>query len=251
MGKCRNCNQCKYKCNQYGDIEIRKEYIVALAGNPNVGKSTVFNELTGLKQHTGNWPGKTVANARGNYDYLESKFEIVDLPGTYSLFANSVEEEIARDFICFEKPDVTIVVIDATALERNLNLVLQVLELTDKVVICLNLIDEAKKKGLLIDIPGLENELGVPVVGTIARDDKRLEQLKNEILLVASGYKINKPKAIKYNEEIESLVEEIIPSIEELSTEINSRWLALRIVDGDYKILSGVKEHLLKVDKED
>lgn len=122
------------------------QYVVALAGNPNTGKSTVFNSLTGLHQHTGNWPGKTVVNARGEFKFKSSEYVLVDLPGTYSLFATSAEEEVARDFICFGDPDVTVVVADATCLERNLNLVYQIMELTDKVVLCVNLIDEAKKK---------------------------------------------------------------------------------------------------------
>src|SRR6056297_532115 len=146
--------------------------IIALAGNPNTGKSTVFNSLTGLKQHTGNWPGKTVTKARGYYNYKENKFNIIDLPGTYSLLVNSTEEKIARDFICFAKPDVTVVVADATNLERNLNLVLQITELTDNVVLCLNLMDEAEKKNIKIDITGLENDLQIPVVPTVAREGK-------------------------------------------------------------------------------
>lgn len=247
---CGGCSKCSAQCN-INRNEIKDKYTIALAGNPNVGKSTVFNALTGLRQHTGNWPGKTVANATGIYNYLDIKFEIVDLPGTYSLFANSVEEEIARDFICFDKPDVTIVVVDATALERNLNLVLQVLELTDKVVVCLNLIDEAKSKGILVDAPALEEELGVPVVPTVARDGKGLEQLKNNVMLIASDYIQTKPKRLQYSEEIEEMVEKIIPSIEAISTDVNSRWIALRFVDGDDKIIDGVKANLLNSGKED
>lgn len=143
-----------------------QEWVIALAGNPNVGKSTVFNSLTGLRQHTGNWPGKTVDNAQGTYTYKNQQFLLVDLPGTYSLLAQSVEEEIARDFICFGKPDATVVVLDATALERNLNLALQIMEITSRVVICVNLMDEARKKGIKIDLQALRKELGVPVVAT-------------------------------------------------------------------------------------
>ncbi|MCG4585401.1 50S ribosome-binding GTPase, partial [Anaerosalibacter bizertensis] len=126
--------------------------VIALAGNPNTGKSTLFNYLTGLKQHTGNWPGKTVANAKGTFNYEDESFLLVDLPGTYSIFANSQEEEIARNFICFGEPEITVVVVDSTSLERNLNLVLQIMEITDNVVVSLNLIDEAKRKGIKIDI---------------------------------------------------------------------------------------------------
>ncbi|MDD3074162.1 MAG: FeoB small GTPase domain-containing protein, partial [Eubacteriales bacterium] len=124
----------------------RNEKVIALAGNPNTGKSTVFNSLTGMNQHTGNWPGKTVATAQGRYQYGDDNYLLVDLPGTYSLLSASVEEEVARDFICFGQPDVTVVVADATCLERNLNLILQILEITDRVVVCVNLMDEAKRK---------------------------------------------------------------------------------------------------------
>ncbi|HBM75722.1 MAG TPA: ferrous iron transport protein B, partial [Clostridiaceae bacterium] len=135
-----------FKIDHTGD-----EFVIALAGNPNVGKSTVFNSLTGLNQHTGNWPGKTVTNAQGYYKHKDKDFILVDIPGTYSLMSNSVEEEVARDFVCFGKPDATVVVTDATCLERNLNLVLQTLEITDKVVVCVNLMDEAKRKKITID----------------------------------------------------------------------------------------------------
>jgi ferrous iron transport protein B len=145
------------------------DYVVALAGNPNTGKSTVFNALTGLRQHTGNWPGKTVTRAEGGFEYADQRFKLVDLPGTYSLLSTSLDEEIARDFILFGQPDVTVVVVDATRLERNLNLVIQVLEITDRAVICLNLMDEAHRHGLEVDERRLSRDLGVPVVPTSAR----------------------------------------------------------------------------------
>ena len=153
-------------------LESSDDIVVALAGNPNTGKSTVFNSLTGLNQHTGNWPGKTVSNAQGKFTHNDKKYILVDLPGTYSLLANSVEEQVARDFICFGKPHITVVVTDATTLERNLNLVLQILEITDKVVVCVNLMDEAKRKKISIDLKKLSYLLGVPVVGTSARSGK-------------------------------------------------------------------------------
>ena len=144
------------------------DYVVALAGNPNTGKSTVFNALTGLRQHTGNWPGKTVARAEGGFSVGGQRYKLVDLPGTYSLLSASLDEQIARDFVLFGKPDVTVIVVDATRLERNLNLVLQVLEITDRAVVCLNLIDEARRKGLDVDDRRLARDLGVPVVATSA-----------------------------------------------------------------------------------
>jgi len=150
---------------------------IALAGNPNTGKSTLFNTLTGLKQHTGNWPGKTVVHAEGTFEHKGEQYVLVDLPGTYSLFSNSTDEEVARDYIIFDHPDATIVVLDATSLERNLNLALQVLEMTNNVIICINLIDEAEKKGIRIDEKKLARELGVPVVKISARNKKGIGQL--------------------------------------------------------------------------
>lgn len=162
-------------------LEIRKrqedDKVIALAGNPNVGKSTVFNEMTGMNQHTGNWPGKTVANAQGYANDGEQGYVMVDIPGCYSLMAHSSEEEVARDFICFENPDAVIVVCDATCLERNLNLVLQILEANRRAVVCVNLMDEAKKKSISIRFDVLEERLGVPVIGTAARSGKGLEQI--------------------------------------------------------------------------
>lgn len=153
------------------------DFVVALAGNPNTGKSTVFNYLTGLRQHTGNWPGKTVTRAEGGFEYSEKKFKLVDLPGTYSLLSTSTDEEVARDFILFGQPDVTVIVVDATRVERNLNLVLQILEITNRAVLCLNLKDEAKRNGISIDDRTLSKELGIPVVPTSARQGEGMNEL--------------------------------------------------------------------------
>ncbi|WP_396276530.1 ferrous iron transport protein B [Haloimpatiens lingqiaonensis] len=222
------------------------KYIVALAGNPNTGKSTVFNSLTGLHQHTGNWPGKTVTNARGEFSYKEKDFILVDLPGTYSLFASSVEETIARDFICFGEPDAVVVVVDATCLERNLNLVFQVMELTDNVILCINLIDEAKKKNIKIDAKRIENELGVPVVLTAARNNEGIEDLKETLcVLLKDGVNPNK-KRISYTTSIEDLVENLKPICEENVPFINSRWLSLRLIDGDTSFFNSMSQYIDK-----
>lgn len=218
---------------------------VALAGNPNVGKSTIFNALTGLHQHTGNWPGKTVDNAQGDFEYQQNSFLLVDLPGTYSLLAHTVEEQIARDFLCFAYPDVTVVVLDATCLERNLNLALQVFEITPKVIVCLNLMDEAQKKSLMIDVPSLERELGVPVVATAARQGVGLTELKEKIVQVASGSLQTRPRQIVYSSEVEKAVKHLLPLVGSIANNtLPLRWLALRLLDGDRSFLDSLSSYL-------
>ena len=151
--------------------------VIALAGNPNVGKSTVFNALTGMHQHTGNWPGKTVTTAEGVCKYKNRKYRLVDLPGTYSLLARSPEEAAARDFIASGRADAVVVVCDATCLERNLNLALQIMEICRRVVVCVNLLDEAERKGIRVDISGLAEKVGVPVVGVVGHRKRTLSPL--------------------------------------------------------------------------
>lgn len=186
---------------------------IALAGNPNTGKSTVFNSLPGLKQHTGNWPGKTVTNAQGTYIHNHRNFLLVDLPGTYSLCSNSPDEEAARDYICSGEPQVTVVVTDATCLERNLNLVLQVMEITPKVVLCVNLLDEARRKKIQIDLPTLAQILGIPVIGTNARDGVGLDRLKDAIHQVAVGKLPTAPLKIYYGEALEQCIANLEPHL--------------------------------------
>ncbi|MDI3534855.1 MAG: ferrous iron transport protein [Thermosediminibacterales bacterium] len=226
-------------------VESAEDIIVALAGNPNTGKSTVFNSLTGLKQHTGNWPGKTVANAQGKFTHKNKNFILVDLPGSYSLMSSSVEEEIARDFICFGRPNVTVVVTDATCLERNLNLVLQILEITSNVVVCVNLIDEAKRKGIQIELNKLSGILGVPVVGTNARDGEGLKELKNAVYAVAIGKVKTEPVKLCYDDIIEQAVKILEPAVGRVvDNKINSRWVALKLIDGEKTIIDSLKKHL-------
>lgn len=222
------------------------QYVIALAGNPNTGKSTVFNSLTGLHQHTGNWPGKTVVNARGEFKFKDNEYILVDLPGTYSLFATSSEEEVARDFICFGEPDVTVVVADATCLERNLNLVYQVMELTDKVVLCVNLIDEAKKKNIVIDSNRLQSELGIPVVMTAARSGTGIEELKKQVYDVAANKILLKPEKVVYRDNVECIISNIESIIKKEIPYINSRWVALRLIDGDDTIINTILKDISK-----
>ncbi len=230
-------------------LNLKQKYrdnpVIALAGNPNVGKSTVFNSLTGLKQHTGNWPGKTVTNAHGSYEYRDKRFILVDIPGTYSLMSNSAEEEVARDFICFGSPDAAVIVIDATCIERNLNLVLQTLEITDKVVVCVNLMDEAKRKKINIDLEKLSERLGVPVVGTSARSSKGLDELMESVHKICSRETVTKPISITYEDSIESAIRIVEPRIRELmSQDINSRWAAIKLIDGEETILNSLNHYL-------
>ena len=219
------------------------DYVVVLAGNPNTGKSTVFNSLTGLRQHTGNWPGKTVVRAEGGFAYQDQRFKLVDLPGTYSLLSTSTDEEVARDFILFGQPDVTVIVADATRLERNLNLVLQVLEITDRAVVCLNLLDEAKRNGLAVDDRRLARDLGVPVVPTVARSGDGIPLLTHTISQVANGQVACKPHRIQDESttlrrtigQLAGKVEAAFPGLP------NAHWVALRLLEGDRRIVEAVR----------
>jgi ferrous iron transport protein B len=220
------------------------DFVVALAGNPNTGKSTVFNALTGLRQHTGNWPGKTVTRAEGGFEYGDHKYKLVDLPGTYSLLATSLDEEVARDFILFGQPDVTIVVVDATRLERNLNLVLQVMEITNRVVVALNLMDEAKRHKLQIDERRLARDLGVPVVPMSARQGEGVPELLQAVSEVAKGETVGKPYRVKYDSpELKQAVDQLTSQIETGFPDLpNARWVALRLLDGDERIAEALRK---------
>ncbi|WP_326910620.1 ferrous iron transporter B [Sedimentibacter sp. MB31-C6] len=222
------------------------QHVIALAGNPNTGKSTVFNYLTGLKQHTGNWPGKTVVTARGEYQYNNEDYIMVDLPGSYSLFTSSKDEEVARDFTCSGNYDAIVVVADATCLERNLNLVFQIMELSPKVILCINLIDEARNKNISLKKDDLEKELGIPIVLTAARSGEGMEDLKRVIEDIAVNNIEYKPNIIRYDNEIENKLEEIIPVLKEMNIS-NLRWNGLRLIDSEPCIFSSQSDkHLTK-----
>lgn len=239
-----NAIKNKFKIKIFKKSKIKKKtYNIAIAGNPNVGKSTVFNALTGMHQHTGNWPGKTIECALGEYSFKNTPFKITDLPGTYSLMANSPEEEIARDFICFQNPDAIIITLDATCLERNLNLALQILGITNKAVICVNLIDEAARKKIKIDLDELSLQLGVPVVATNARSKKGLHSLMDKVQKVCTG-EIKTFKIKNYfNKNLENSINSLSRHLKN-ELEINAEWLSLQMLENNKSIRNSIKSHL-------
>ncbi|MDH5609389.1 MAG: 50S ribosome-binding GTPase [Cyclobacteriaceae bacterium] len=252
MNTTTTVNACE-TCAIYNAAQLKKlginvdnaDFVVALAGNPNTGKSTVFNALTGLRQHTGNWPGKTVTRAEGGFSYQSKNFRLIDLPGTYSLLSTSQDEQVARDFILFGQPDVTIIVVDASRLERNLNMALQVLEITDKAVLCLNLMDEARRHGIEIDVRSLSKKLGIPVIAASARNGDGISELIQTTYEVATGQIHCKPHKIN------SLSADIQSAVDTLSRKIqkeypglpNTRWIAMRLLDGDENVLNALKNN--------
>lgn len=215
------------------------DIVIALAGNPNVGKSTVFNALTGMNQHTGNWPGKTVSCAQGYFSHGGKNFVLVDLPGTYSLLAHSPEEEVARDFICFGKSAAIIVVCDAGCIERSMNLLLQVTEINKNVILCVNLMDEARKKKINIDLNLISKRLGIKVIATSARSNKGMEELKDALLSVCGcSYEIT------YGEKTEQAIELIESETEKYKDVIDPRFLALRLLSCEDPSKSSLINHM-------
>jgi len=241
---CESCGSARADLRRLGLRLGRWDYSVALAGNPNVGKSTVFNLLTGLRQHTGNWPGKTVSRAEGAFDLDGKRYKITDLPGTYSLLGASPDEEVARDFLLFGRPDVTLVVADATCLERNLALLLQILQITGRVVLCLNLMDEARAHGIDVDARGLARDLGIPAVATSARRGEGLEELLGAIRDVATGAFVREadppeitPEALRGP--VGELTEQLRAAYPQME---NPAWVALRLLEGDSRVIAGLEK---------
>ncbi len=245
------CEVCERNPNtelkRLGVFAGNYDYTVALAGNPNTGKSTVFNALTGLRQHTGNWPGKTVTRAEGSFSYRNSKFKIVDLPGTYSLLSTSDDEEVARDFVLFGKPDVVVVVVDASRLQRNLSLVLQILEITDKAILCLNLMDEARRHHIEIDVRTLSRDLGIPVIATSARTKEGIPELLSAIQhMVTGAVQPRKRSSLHVPEKTGKAIEEIATALSNLDPELpNTNWLAIRLIEGDATIAAALQQGAL------
>jgi ferrous iron transport protein B len=240
------CLSCPSRFSQLRKLGLRVEesdYVIALAGNPNTGKTTVFNALTGLRMHTGNWPGKTISRAEGGFSYEGKRFKLVDLPGTYSLLSASPDEEVARTFLLFGQPDVTVIVAEATCMERNLNLVLQVLQITRRAVLCLNLMDEARAHGIEIDVRNLARDLGIPVIPCAARSGEGIPELIREIAIVAARADAPPPRRLPLEipglrlalDRVEADLQETFPRLPQ------PRWVALRLLEGDREIMQAVR----------
>ncbi|MEZ4810056.1 MAG: FeoB small GTPase domain-containing protein [Allomuricauda sp.] len=247
MSDRHNCENCPVHHSgnlvRLGINMDKVDYVVALAGNPNTGKSTVFNNLTGLRQHTGNWPGKTVGRAEGAFSYEGDRYKVVDLPGTYSLLSTSTDEEVARNFILFGRPDVTVIVADATRLERNLNLVLQILEITDRAILCLNMMDEAKRNHVEIDVRLLSRQLGIPVVPVSARKREGMTELVAMMAEVALGRYICKPHRLRnHTPQLKHAIEKLSKKLREKYPGLpNADWVALRLLEGDQSIIEAIQ----------
>lgn len=243
MGLTNISSKKKYMIDVF-DTEDTGKKIVCLLGNPNTGKSSIFNSLTGMHQHTGNWSGKTVVNTYGEYNHKNEEYGIIDLPGIYSILSYSQEEEVAREFICFGKYDVLVLVCDMTCIERNLNIFFQMLELNHKIIICLNLYDEAKKKNIFVDTEKMEKMLGVPIVVTSVKDGIGIEDLKDKIEDVVNNRYDFHTNKILYNKNIEEKISNIEDKSSFLVNFKNRRWFSLRLLDSPSNFFDFMKEYL-------
>lgn len=237
MASCENCGRCDPKPKQIKNYN----WVVALAGNSNVGKSAIFNQLTGMNQIIGNWPGKTVERAEGLLQHKGLRIKIIDLPGIYSFSTYSMEEIVSRDFIALEKPDIVVNVIDASALERNLFFTLQIIELGVPMVIALNQIDLMKKKGLSVDAEKLEKILGVPVITTVATKGKGIKELTEKIIDATENKKL--PNKVKYGQEIEQRVEKLIPVLNNINIGYPARWTAIKLIEKDTEVIKLIEKN--------
>jgi ferrous iron transport protein B len=219
---------------------MKKSLVIALAGNPNCGKSCIFNNLTGARQHVGNWPGVTVEKKEGTCKYGDYEIRVVDLPGTYSLTAYSIDETIARNFVMEEKPDVVVNIVDASNLERNLYLTTQFVEIEAPLILCLNMIDLAESRGHKIDIKQLSEFLGAPVIPTVGHRNQGTDKLLEAIVSLTSHKARTRRKMIKYGKEMEEEItklEALIKNDEQLNQTYPSRWLAVKLLEGDEEVM--------------